>query len=125
MNWTSSPHDGFAQGGRDYRRIKVKGFQDVPLILRGGEVRDRPTFGVNGFLKIIFDRVPKNLRGGIGVLEDSIVVLFPSVPKNKARGKHPDLVEEGLLSKGESIQCFRGSVMFPFTLLVRLKTSTT
>ena len=94
VNWTSSPHDGFAQGGRDYRRIKVKGFQDVLLILRGGEVGAHPTFGVNYFLKILIDRVPQNLRGGDGILEDSIVALFPSVPENKAWGKHLELVED-------------------------------
>ena len=62
--------------------------------MRGGEVGDHPTFGVNGFLKIFFDRVPQNLRGGDGILEDSIVALFPSVPENKAWGKHPELIED-------------------------------
>ena len=94
MSWTSSSHDGFAEGGRDYKRIEVKGLQDVPLILRGGEVGNRPTFGVNGFLKILFDRVPQNLRGGDIILEDSIVALFPSVPENKAWGKRLELVED-------------------------------
>ena len=34
------------------------------------------------------------MRREDGILEDSIVALFPSVPKNKARGKHPKLVED-------------------------------
>ena len=64
------------------------------LTLRGGDFIVRPSFGVNGFLKIIFNRVPQNLRGGDGILEDSIVALFPSVPKNKARGKRLELIED-------------------------------
>ena len=62
VSWTIRSHDGFAEGGWDYRRIKVKGFQDTLLILRGGEVRNRLAFGVNGFLKILCDSVPQNLR---------------------------------------------------------------
>ena len=45
-------------------------------------------------MKILFNRVPKNLRGGIGVLEDSVVALFLGVPKHKAYGKHPELIED-------------------------------
>ena len=44
---------------------------------------------MNGFLKIPFNRVSKNMRGGVGVLEDSVVALFPGVPKEKAWGKNP------------------------------------
>ena len=94
VHWNSNSHDGFVGGGRDYWRVEIKGIQDTPLTWRGGEVRVRPSFGVNGFLEILCNWVPKNLSGGIGVLEYSIIALFLSVPEHKAQGKHLELIED-------------------------------
>ena len=64
------------------------------FLMRGGKVGRLPTFGVNSFMKLLEDIFPQHERRGGGVFKNSVVSLFPGKPKDKSRGKIPELIED-------------------------------